>query len=129
MDRPALRDSLLEKYGARIGLTEEKLRRTEKWFTRFGRYAVTLSYFIPGVRHLSAYSAGISGWPYRTFLAYAAPGGLVWAFVFVTLGRMAGRSWLTFSHTMHHYLLYIGYGAAAAALVGWRLYKRRREEA
>jgi membrane protein DedA with SNARE-associated domain len=59
---------LLEKHGRKLHITPERLKKSEVWFQRFGKFAVTFSYFIPGVRHFTAISAGISRWSYRAFL-------------------------------------------------------------
>lgn len=98
---------LLEKHGRKIRITKEKLDHTRRWFEKFGKFALTLGYFIPGVRHLTAYFAGISGWPYRTFLSYAAPGAILWAFTFITLGTYLGKHWLAVTEAIHKYLLLV----------------------
>ena len=104
---------LLEKYGGKIHLTPERIQRTEVWFERFGKFAVTIGYFIPGVRHFTSISAGISKWPYRTFMLYALPGGFVWAGTFTTVGYFVGEQWRQVTYVFHHYsilavILFIG---------------------
>ncbi len=96
---------LLEKYGGKINVTPDKLTKAELWFKRFGRFAVTIGYFIPGVRHFTAYSAGISKWPFHTFALYAYPGGLVWVLTFTTLGFFMGEHWREVAVTLHKYTL------------------------
>jgi membrane protein DedA with SNARE-associated domain len=95
----------LEKYGRKIHITKEKLDRMEHWFKRFGKFAVTIGYFIPGVRHLTAYSAGISKWSFSSFSLYAAPGAMLWAVTFITLGTYLGEHWRVVTETIHRYLL------------------------
>lgn len=58
---------LLEKYGSKIHMTKENLGHAQQWFKRFGKFAVMIGCFIPVIRHLTAYFAGISKWSYRTF--------------------------------------------------------------
>jgi membrane protein DedA with SNARE-associated domain len=96
---------LLEKFGPKIHFTREKWLKTHAWFERFGKFAVTVGYFIPGLRHLSSYFAGIGKWPYRTFIAFAFPGGLLWCFVFITLGRVLGKHWKSYTQLLHKYML------------------------
>ncbi|WP_040393496.1 DedA family protein [Effusibacillus pohliae] len=112
---------LLEKHGRKISITPEKLEKAEQWFRRFGKLTVTLGYFIPGVRHFTALSAGISKWPYPAFLLYAFPGGLLWVLTFVTLGVFLQDHWLTFSKALHKYLWLAAILAATAAIIGWRI--------
>jgi membrane protein DedA with SNARE-associated domain len=94
---------LLEKYGGKIGITPSKLGKAEGWFARFGKFAVTFGYFVPGVRHLTALTAGIGKWSYRTFLAYAVPGGLIWVLTFIGAGVYLQEHWWMVAKTLHHY--------------------------
>ena len=52
--------SLLMRYGKYLHITPDRLARAHAWFERVGHWALTIGYFIPGVRHLTAYAAGIS---------------------------------------------------------------------
>jgi membrane protein DedA with SNARE-associated domain len=108
---------LLEKYGRKIHITKERLDSTQHWFERFGKFALTIGYFVPGVRHLTAYSAGISKWSYRSFSLYAVPGAVLWSVTFITLGTYLGEHWRAVTEMIHRYLLIffvimIGAGAA-----------------
>lgn len=113
---------LLEKHGRKIGVTPEKLAKSEVWFGKFGKFAVTFGYFIPGVRHFTALSAGISKWSYRTFLLYAIPGGLTWILTFVSIGVYLEEHWRVFAETVHRYWRY-GLIAAVIGLFGWWIVK------
>ena len=57
----------------------------------FGRFTAALRVLIPGL-------AGMSGLRYRTFLAYNAAGGALWATGFVLAGYAAGSSWRRVEH-------------------------------
>lgn len=57
----------------------------------FGRFTAALRVLIPGL-------AGMSGLRYRTFLAYNAAGGALWATGFVLAGYSAGSSWRRVEH-------------------------------
>jgi len=94
----------IEKYGKRIFITPEKLKKVEKWFERFGKWTVTFGYFIPGIRHFTAYSSGISKWPYATFVLYAMTGDIFWTFTFITLGYLLGEHWQMLFIMFHQYL-------------------------
>ncbi|MGO4276241.1 DedA family protein, partial [Paenibacillus sp. TAF58] len=51
---------LLWKYGKWIKLTTTRLENTKTWFERHGPWAICIGYFIPGLRHLTCYYAGVS---------------------------------------------------------------------
>ncbi|ANY69244.1 hypothetical protein BBD42_24235 [Paenibacillus sp. BIHB 4019] len=115
----------LEKYGRKIHITKERLDHTQAWFKRFGKFALTIGYFIPGVRHLTAYSAGISRWSFRSFSLYAAPGAMLWAVTFITLGTYIGEHWRVVTEMIHRYLLISVVMLLAAGLVLWFVRKTR----
>ena len=72
---------------------EWAVERAHRWLHRFGGWLLAFGYFIPGVRHLTAITAGSGELEYRTFAAYAYPGGAVWCSVFLSLGYFAGDRW------------------------------------
>jgi membrane protein DedA with SNARE-associated domain len=72
---------------------EEATARVHQLLHRFGGWLLAFGYFIPGVRHLTAITAGSGGLEYRTFAAYAYPGGALWCTVFLSLGYFAGDRW------------------------------------
>ena len=59
----------LYKYGWLFHLTPERLARVHSWFERRGRWTLLVGYFIPGVRHLTGYVAGVSRVELREFCA------------------------------------------------------------
>lgn len=119
---------LLEKYGRKIHITKEKLDSTQHWFKRFGKFALTIGYFIPGVRHLTAYSAGISKWPYASFAVFALPGAALWAVTFITLGTYLGEYWRVVTETIHRYLLILVALLVIAGIAIWYIRKSRAKK-
>ncbi len=116
---------LVKKYGHRVHLDADKLERARHWFNRAGKWALLFGYFIPGVRHLTAYVAGTARLQFPVFAAFAWCGGFVWSLTFVTLGYIAGREWHRVSGISHHILVLILWPLAAilATLLGLTLYK------
>src|ERR1035441_6007682 len=47
------------------------VEKAHAWFRRAGHWSLTIGYFIPGVRHFTAYAAGMSDLEAPTFAAYA----------------------------------------------------------
>lgn len=96
---------LLAKYGSKIKMDDIKLQRFQDWFRKRGKWAVVVGYFIPGVRHFTAYFAGIGRWPLPLFYLYASLGDILWVGLFVILGFYLGEEWQVFSSNLHHKLL------------------------
>jgi membrane protein DedA with SNARE-associated domain len=67
--------------------------RAQRWFEEFGGWLLAFGYFIPGVRHVTAISAGSAGLSFSCFARYAYPGGVFWCVVFLGLGYYAGDHW------------------------------------
>lgn len=84
---------LIKKLGPKIHITEEKINRTQKLFLKIGPVLILVGYFIPGVRHLTAYVAALNSFPFRKFAAYAYSGAFLWTLTFITLGRKLGENW------------------------------------
>jgi membrane protein DedA with SNARE-associated domain len=72
----------LEKYSEKIHINPEHFRSAEQFYRRYGKLALCIGYFIPGVRHLTAILAGISRMPYRIFAFFAYAGGFLWTVLF-----------------------------------------------
>lgn len=119
----------LEKYGRKIHITPERLDGMDQWFQRFGKFTVTIGYFVPGVRHLSAYFAGISKWSFGTFMLYAYIGGLIWATTFITLGTYVGAHWKAFAAILHRDLLFVLLVVVSVGGIWWWVRRQRMRRA
>ncbi|HYY78081.1 MAG TPA: bifunctional DedA family/phosphatase PAP2 family protein [Actinomycetes bacterium] len=71
----------------------EHLDRAERYLAERGGPAVFFGRFTAALRALIPGLAGMAGLRYRTFAAYNAAGGALWASGFVLLGYLAGTSW------------------------------------
>ncbi|MCX7568662.1 DedA family protein [Tumebacillus sp. DT12] len=115
---------LVERYGRRVGITEVRLQRVNGWYTRFGKIVLMIGYFIPGVRHVTAFAAGVSRMPFGSFAVYAYTGGLIWSLTFVTLGKLLGVHWTQVTALTHRFMLWAVVIAAVGGLfyglVFWR---------
>ncbi|GGI44965.1 putative membrane protein YbfM [Paenibacillus marchantiophytorum] len=83
---------LLWKYGKWIKLTSKRLEKTETWFERYGPWAICIGYYIPGLRHLTCYLAGVSAMSPRKYLLYSGMGAMVWCAIFISIGYFLGAS-------------------------------------
>ena len=79
-------------------LKVDYLRRTEAFFQRHGGLAVLLSRFLPILRTLVPFVAGIGRMPYARFFGYNLIGGSSWVLLFVGGGYLFGNIPLVKSH-------------------------------
>jgi membrane protein DedA with SNARE-associated domain len=119
----------LERYGRYFHLHAPKVDRAERWFERWGAWAVFLGRITPVVRSFISIPAGVFRWPLVPYAALTAAGSAIWCFAFAGAGWGLGRSW---AH-VHHDFRYVDYGVvvlvvatAAAILVRRRSRKLAR---
>ena len=93
---PAIRHSRL---GRRIG--EDNWRRAEIYLRRRGGPAIFLSRFLPVLHSLVPLTVGMSGYPYRRFLAWTAPACALWAALYVTVGAVAAGTYRELADQLH----------------------------
>ena len=119
---------LIHKYGPRIHLTEERLQKVHGWFDRIGKWALTVGYFIPGVRHFTALVAGASELQYPVFALFAYTGGLIWSLTFVSLGYYLGGTWSQDFHVGYRIPFAIGATVLFAGIALFFYLKRKRSQ-
>jgi membrane protein DedA with SNARE-associated domain len=107
----------LLKYGPKIHISHRKIESAQKWMQKYGNFLLFIGFFVPGLRHLTAYLAGISRLNLRTFMLFAYTGALVWSTVFVYVGYLLGSRWLTVKYYVHHYGISLLLSLALATLV------------
>ncbi|HEU4963250.1 MAG TPA: DedA family protein, partial [Bacilli bacterium] len=120
---------LIDRYGKRFGITERRLGVVNGWYNRFGKFVLIVGYFIPGIRHVTAFAAGMSKMHFGSFALFAYLGGIIWSLTFITLGKSLGVHWTKVSDLSHRYLFWavlvivvavVGYGL-------WFWYKRKKQ--
>ncbi|MCY9691473.1 VTT domain-containing protein [Paenibacillus alginolyticus] len=114
-----------EKYGSKIHLGPDKLKKTSLWFKRYGNKLIIIAFFIPGVRHFTGYFSGVTRMPFRTYMVYAYIGAFIWTGTFISLGKILGPKWEQFHHTITKYLLITGILAVVIFIVVY-VYKKYR---
>jgi len=120
--------TLIHRYGRYLRITEEHVEKAHAWFRRAGHWSLTFGYFIPGVRHLTAYAAGMSALEAPQFALFAYLGACLWVSTFLSLGYFLGDRWESVEHNIHHYLVYLTF-AGVIALGGYLIWRRRRARA
>jgi membrane protein DedA with SNARE-associated domain len=106
----------LKKYSEKIHITPERFRSAEQFYNRYGKLALCIGYFIPGVRHLTAILAGVSHMPYRTFALFAYAGGFLWTVIFINMGYLLGDGWHRYSGYSNRFIIPLAATALVVAL-------------
>ncbi|MBO0888616.1 DedA family protein [Candidatus Bathyarchaeota archaeon] len=112
------------RYGRIVRFSQERLETSEKWFGQHGKSVVLLARFVPLLRTLIAFPAGIVRMDWKRFLAYSAVGILVWDIALVYLGEVAGQNSSQISSVLEAYFLPLG--VAALVIVAIMAYRSLR---
>ena len=106
-----------------LGVTEERLDRTERWFTRRGDAIVLLARLVPGVRSAVSVPAGTLRMPVARFLLFTAIGSLGWNAALIWLGTALAAHWQSVVGAISGASTY---ALAATAATGMLMYMVRR---
>lgn len=118
--------AFVHRYGRFLHLTEDRLLRVQSWFDRVGHWLLTIGYFIPGVRHLTALIAGTSCISFRSFALFAYPGAVLWVSTFLTIGYLVGENWKkVFTSAQHEITAAVLVGLIVAGGIWYWLSRRK----
>jgi membrane protein DedA with SNARE-associated domain len=114
---------LVERHGRWLHLGPDNLDRAERWFDRWGDWAVFLGRMTPVVRSFVSIPAGLARMPLGRFTLYSVLGTIPWCFGIAGAGWALGSSWETFHHDFRYVEVLVGVGVLA--LLVWYLRRRR----
>jgi len=114
----------LERRGRWFHLSPSKLAKAERWFERWGDWAVFLGRITPVARSFVSIPAGVFRAPLGRYTVLTFIGSTIWCVVFAAVGYAFGTRWETFHENFH----YVDYAVAAGIVIGvaYLLVRRRR---
>jgi membrane protein DedA with SNARE-associated domain len=107
---------LLDRYKV-FHIKPEHLALTERWFERWGSWAVFFSRMLPIVRTFISLPAGVARMPFWRFSILTLAGCVPWILMLTLVGKAARDNWTDWKDRLH----YVDYGVAAiiVAAVAW----------
>jgi len=114
------------RYGRYVKLNENHLKTTEKWFIKYGEITVLLMKFVPLIRVLVAFPAGIAEMKLWKFVLFSIIGILVYGAVLIYLGEFLGRNYIRIVSTLSNAFLAIEILAVIATITALFLWFRRK---
>jgi membrane protein DedA with SNARE-associated domain len=114
---------LLEGHGKWLHVTPARVERAERWFDRFGPFAVPLGLATPIVRSFVAIPAGFAHMDFRRFVPLAFLGCSIFCFGLAAGGWALGASY----NSLHHDFTWVSVAivAAAVVLIGYLVARKR----
>jgi membrane protein DedA with SNARE-associated domain len=116
----------LKRFSQYVGLTAERRDRAEAWFHRVGKWSLLMAYWVPGIRHLAALTAGASHLRFRVFVLFAWSGACIWVTTFLSLGYWVGEEWERAVHYAHQPQLWLLIAFCAAVIALWLQWRRNQ---
>jgi membrane protein DedA with SNARE-associated domain len=115
----------VEKSHRILRMDVEQLEKIRDWFAHRGRLLLFFGYFIPGVRHFTAFVAGSSRLHMGTFALFAYTGAFFWSVSFIILGYFLQEGWTHLSVTMHRVTVVAALVFFATALLVFLLRRKQ----
>jgi membrane protein DedA with SNARE-associated domain len=109
------------------------LATAERWFERWGSWAIFFSRMLPVVRTFISLPAGVARMPFWRFTVLTVVGCVPWVLALALIGKGVGANWKNWKHD----LSYADYAIAALIVAGivllvvrwWRARSRRAADA
>jgi membrane protein DedA with SNARE-associated domain len=102
------RIELLETHGSKLHITPARLHQADRWFERWGSWAVFFSRMLPIVRTFISLPAGVARMNFVKFSVLTFAGCLPWVFLLGFIGQQARDNWTKWKDALH----YVDYAVA-----------------
>jgi len=113
------------RYGAKVGLTNERFSKIENRYVRYGSATVLFARFFSILRQLNGIVAGMLGMSWWRFVLFDAVGAALWVTVWVFLGEN-----LAFIVTLaHHKIVVVSFLISVGLILVVAFFIRRMREA
>lgn len=110
----------------RLHVPDRHHNRAQTYIQRWGAYTVVLGRYVAFLRSYIGWLAGINRMAQGPFLVWNLVGAALWTATFATLGYLVGNNW-TVIERIFKTLGYGGVAVVVVAVVGYLIYRRRRE--
>jgi membrane protein DedA with SNARE-associated domain len=108
------REGILERHGRKLHIKPRDIERADRWFDRYGSWAVFFSRMLPIVRTFISLPAGAARMPFGRFTLLTFAGCVPWVFMLAFVGKQAGDNWTKWKDNLH----YVDYAVLALIVVG-----------
>jgi membrane protein DedA with SNARE-associated domain len=113
----------------RFLIRKRDLDRADRWFIRWGGWAVFISRLLPVVRTFISLPAGIARMRFLPFMVLSFIGSVPWCYLLAYIGLKLGERWDTLKAYFHKADLVIGIALAALILLWiWHHFRAEKDE-
>jgi membrane protein DedA with SNARE-associated domain len=108
------------KYGKYFFIKEKEVHHAEKFFARWGDFAVFIARNLPIIRTFISLPAGVAEMNFPKFALFTFIGSIPWCFVLAYVGFLLGNNWMIIRKYGH--ILDIVVGIGILLLIGKIIY-------
>jgi membrane protein DedA with SNARE-associated domain len=107
-----------------LHITPRRLDSADRWFARYGDWAVLFSRCLPIIRTFISLPAGIARMPFWRFTVLTLVGCIPWVLMLTLAGRAVGDNWEDLQKQLHYFdyaliLVFVG-------TIAWLVIRHRR---
>jgi len=113
---------LVERYGRYVLITRHDLEMADRFFARYGNWAVFLARLLPVIRTFIALPAGIARMNVVRFHVFTFLGSLPWCLALAYAGLQLGEHWPRLRDYFHRFDAVLGIVLVAGAI--WFIHNR-----
>jgi membrane protein DedA with SNARE-associated domain len=121
---------LMVRYGSRIGITDERLKKVEEGFENYGGWVIVFARFVIVLRQFNGIVAGTLEMHWLHFFVLNAVGAALWVGFWGILAYWLGKGVFDFINRVHNFapvlLVLFAVVAVGGAAYLWWLYRRGR---
>jgi membrane protein DedA with SNARE-associated domain len=117
---------LMVRYGARVGITEARLKQVEAFFERYGGWVIVFARFVVILRQFNGIVAGTLKMHWLHFVILNAIGAALWVAFWGISSYWLGRSVLVYAHELHQLAPIVG-ALAIILVMGAAVYVWHRQ--
>jgi membrane protein DedA with SNARE-associated domain len=107
---------LVERYGKYVLISHRDLDTADRWFDRYGDWAIFFSRLLPVVRTFISFPAGVARMNFSRFVIYTLMGSFPWCLGLAYVGMKLGENWDTLGVYFHRFDIVIGIVIALGVL-------------
>jgi membrane protein DedA with SNARE-associated domain len=119
---------VLSRLGRRLGLSRGHLRLANRFFERFGLWAVFVGRLLPIVRTYISFPAGVSKIGYVRFVLATLAGAIPWNFALAYAGYKLGQQYQTVAKDISPFVIPIAIVVVILLGAAWWFGRRLGEE-
>ena len=119
---------VLSRFGHWLGLSRGHLKLAERFFKRFGLWAVFVGRLLPIVRTYISFPAGVSKIGYVMFVLATLAGAIPWNFALAYAGYKLGQHYEAVAATLGPFAIPIAIGVLIVLALAWWFGRKLGEE-